>query len=88
MVQKGGQVTKPCNHMVGCKKKFPEFREMFMNICEHFVNVHVHITSRTCVHEQFTKYHELFTKVRDLGGNFFLQPTVVAKMLCELLYII
>ena len=53
------------------QKKFPEFREMFMNICEHFANVHVHITSRTYVHEQFTKYHELFAKVRELGGNFF-----------------
>ena len=52
-------------------------REVFMNIREHFANVHVHITSRPYVHEQFTKYHELFVKVRELGGNFFLQPTVL-----------
>ena len=44
---------------------------MFMNICEHFTNVHVHITSRAYGHEQFMKYHELFAKVRELGGNFF-----------------
>ena len=29
-----------------------------------------------CVHEQFKKYYELFAKVCDLGGNFFLQPTI------------
>ena len=44
---------------------------MFMNIREHFANVHMHITSRTYVHEQFMKYRELLTKVRELGGIFF-----------------
>ena len=58
------------------QKKFPEIRKMFMNIREHFANVHVHITSRAYGHEQFTKYHELLAKVRELGGDFFLQPTV------------
>ena len=43
---------------------FPEFREMFMNI-----------TSRTYVHEQFTKYRELLAKVRELGG-IFMQLTI------------
>ena len=50
--------------------------EVFMNIREHFANVHMHITSRMSVHEQFTKYYELLAKVCDLGGNFFLQTTV------------
>ena len=70
------------------QKKFPKFHKMFMNIREHFANVHVHITSRMYVHEQFTKYHELFAKVRELGGNF-LQPTVgfeICKYVMHLMY--
>ena len=51
---------------------------MFKNIHKHFANVHLYITSRTYVHEQFTKYHELFAKVCELDGNF-LQPTIYFK---------
>ena len=44
---------------------------MFINIREHFANVHVHITLRTYVHKQFTKYRELLANlVRKLGGIF------------------
>ena len=59
------------HNIVGCKK-FPEFCEMFTNICKHFANVHLYLHYITYVHEQ---YHKLLLKVCELGGNFCIPPT-------------
>ena len=54
--------------------------QLTIRLPKKFANVRVHITSRMYVHEQFTKYHELFAKVHELGGNFFLQPTILPRV--------